>query len=71
MTPKTVDLRSDFLSPWTREVVAAMTQAAATPFEFELRGDTRQQEVERRVAALLGRRTRSSSRPARWPTRSG
>jgi threonine aldolase len=50
----TVDLRSDILSPWTPAMIGAMTAAAAAPFEFELRGDPRQQAVERHVAELLG-----------------
>lgn len=49
-----IDLRSDFLSRPTEEMVAAMSAAARAPTAFGLREDPIQQELEALAAQMLG-----------------
>ncbi len=49
------DLRSDFLSPPTPEMVAAMVAAANAPDGFELRENSHQRALEAYAAELLGK----------------
>lgn len=49
------DLRSDFLSPPTPQMVAAMVEAAREPAGFELRENGQQRTLETYAAKLLGK----------------
>ena len=50
-----LDLRSDFLSPPTPEMLAAMAAAAREPDGFELRENSQQRALEAYAAKLLGK----------------
>lgn len=54
MTAPPIDLRSDFLTRPTPEMLRAMAEAAEGPAAFGLREDPWQRRLEERTAALLG-----------------
>ncbi len=55
MSQGPIDYRSDLLVPPSQGVRAAVVEALDARPEFELRGDPYQLELEKRVAALLGK----------------
>jgi len=55
MVPDMIDMRSDFVSRPTQEMIRAMAAEAAQPPSFGLREDPMQRRLESRAAELLGK----------------